>query len=226
MNDTDAIKIENLYFSYDSHNVVLNLKKLRVSKYEKHFLYGPSGHGKSTLLNLIAGVLPHNKGHIQVLGEDYSSLSSHAKNKLRGHKMGHIFQNFNLIPYLNVKENILLPARLFGRGQSWQESLEECHQFIKTLGMSEHANKLPTQLSIGQQQRVAQARALLGRPQLIVADEPTSSLDEKNTDEFMKLLIEHCQKKQLTLLFVSHDHRLKSYFDASTDLNEVNEVAP
>jgi putative ABC transport system ATP-binding protein len=125
---------------------------------------------------------------------------------------------------LNVKENILLPARLFGRSQSWIDSQKECDELMEKLDMTEFAEVKPAQLSLGQQQRVAQARALIGKPELIVADEPTSSLDEKNTAEFMKLLINSCEKKNISLLFVSHDLRLEKYFDKSISLKNINEV--
>lgn len=224
MKEDSVVEISNLSFSYDAKDKVLHIPNFDLKKHEKGFLYGPSGYGKSTLLNLIAGVIPHHEGSLKVLGQDYSSLSSGAKNKLRGQRIGYIFQNFNLIPYLSVKENILLPARLFGRSQTWAQSLEECADLMETLKMTDSANKKPAQLSLGQQQRVAQARALLGRPELIIADEPTSSLDEQNTEEFMKLLISSCEKKNLSLLFVSHDLRLKEYFDSSVSLKEINEV--
>lgn len=220
---TDAIRLQNCQFAYHKNTNVLNIDELTIKKGEKVFLYGPSGHGKSTLLNLIAGVLKASAGKVEVLGQDLSKLNQSARDKLRGEKIGYIFQLFNLIPYLSVKENIELPCLINKkRAQSLTNIEAQALALIESLGLLDLTKKSVTDLSIGQQQRVACARALIGEPEIIIADEPTSALDEKNNKEFMKLLMNEWEKKKFTLLFVSHDERLKSYFDRTISLPEIN----
>lgn len=218
----NAIDLKQCKFSYkNSDKAVINIQDLVIASGEKVFLYGPSGHGKSTLLNLTAGVLKANSGEVMVLGHNLTKLSQTKRDHLRGEKIGYIFQIFNLIPYLSVKENITLPC-IINKKRTAADFDLQAEELIDSLGLREHINKPVTDLSIGQQQRVACARALIGNPQMIIADEPTSSLDEKNTREFMELLMREQEKKKFTLLFVSHDERLKSYFTRSISLPEIN----
>lgn len=216
-----AISLKNCKFSYVQNKLVINIDQLDVPAGEKVFLYGPSGHGKSTLLNLASGVLKADSGVVSVLGSDLTNLSQSKRDHLRGEKIGYIFQIFNLIPYLTVKENIILPC-LINKKRADQDVNKQAEELIDSLGMREHINKKVTDLSIGQQQRVAAARALIGNPEMIIADEPTSALDEKNTKEFMELLMKEWEKRKFTLLFVSHDERLKTYFQRSISLPEIN----
>lgn len=219
---TNAISLKNCKFSYPFHKaLVINIEDLEIKAGEKVFLYGPSGHGKSTLLNLTAGVLRATSGVVRVLGQDMTTLSQSKRDHLRGEKIGYIFQIFNLLPYLSVKENILLPC-LINKGRAKGNYEEEAEELIDSLGLRAHVNKPVTQLSIGQQQRVAAARALIGHPEIVIADEPTSALDEKNTLEFMELLTRIWEKRKFTLLFVSHDERLKHYFSRTFSLAEIN----
>ena len=219
---TKAIVLKNCLFSYNKNNkLVINIDQLDIDSGEKVFLYGPSGHGKSTLLNLTAGVLKANSGVVEVLGQDMTKSSQSKRDRLRGEKIGYIFQIFNLIPYLTVKENIILPC-LINKKRSNDDYDKQAEELIDSLGLREHINKQVTDLSIGQQQRVAAARALIGNPEMIIADEPTSALDEKNTREFMELLMSVWEKKKFTLIFVSHDERLKSYFSRAISLPEIN----
>lgn len=220
---TDAIRLQNCQFSYQKNTNILNIDELIIKKGEKVFLYGPSGHGKSTLLNLIAGVLKASSGNVQVLGQDLSKLNQSARDRLRGEKIGYIFQLFNLIPYLSVKENIELPCLINKKRAKLHSNIEQqAKDLIESLGLIDLTKKSVTDLSIGQQQRVACARALIGEPEIIIADEPTSALDENNNKEFMKLLMNEWEKKKFTLLFVSHDERLKTYFDKTISLPEIN----
>ena len=219
---TKAISLKKCLFSYNqSHKLVINIDQLDIESGEKVFLYGPSGHGKSTLLNLTAGVLKANSGEVTVLGQDMTKLSQSKRDHLRGEKIGYIFQIFNLIPYLTVKENIVLPC-VINKKRANEDYDIQAEDLIDSLGLREHINKKVTDLSIGQQQRVAAARALIGNPEMIIADEPTSALDEKNTREFMELLMSVWEKKKFTLIFVSHDERLKSYFSRAISLPEIN----
>lgn len=226
---TTSILIKDLKFSYKPHKnksapLVLAIDELEIKASEKVFLYGPSGYGKSTLLNILAGVLEVKSGHVEVLGKDLHLLPQGARDHLRGENVGYIFQIFNLIPYLNIKENIVLPCLINKKRGAGTDFNAQADELIETLGLTEHAFKNVTDLSIGQQQRVAAARALIGNPQLIIADEPTSSLDEKNTAEFMNLLLNEWEKRRFTLIFVSHDTRLKNYFPRTISLPDINKI--
>lgn len=219
-----AIEIKNLNFGYQHDKPIIKIENLSIKTGEKVFIYGPSGYGKSTLLNLISGVLNFSEGDIQVLDKKIKELSVSKKDILRGSEIGYIFQIFNLIPYLNIKENIVLPCMINKERAHGRDFHTQADELIQKLNLSEHVSKNPTELSIGQQQRVAQARALIGNPKIVIADEPTSSLDEKNTIEFMNLLISEWEKRKFTLVFVSHDERLKKYFDRSISLPEINKA--
>lgn len=220
------LDIKNLRFSYDPKQPrLLDIPAFSLSPGETVFLYGPSGTGKSTLLNLIAGVLKPSTGEIQFNQKDFSSLSAARRDRIRGENMGYIFQSFNLVPYLSAFENILLPTKLYSKGIPSTRYEEEANLLIEKLNLTTVKNQRASSLSIGQQQRVAQARALLTSPLLLIADEPTSSLDSENTSEFMKVLCETAENKKMTLLFVSHDKRLESYFDRSVDLRSLNQGA-
>ena len=226
---TSSILLKNLKFSYEpKHNkpapLVLNINELDILSGEKVFLYGPSGFGKSTLLNIMAGVLEIKSGSVEVLGKNLHDISQGARDHLRGENVGYIFQIFNLIPYLNIRENIVLPCLINKKRAGGMDFYAQADELIRTLGLTEHAEKNVTDLSIGQQQRVAAARALIGNPKLIIADEPTSSLDEKNTSEFMNLLLTEWEKRKFTLVFVSHDTNLKKYFPRTISLPDINKI--
>lgn len=226
---TTSILVKDLRFSYKPQKntpapLVLSIDELEILAGEKVFLYGPSGHGKSTLLNILAGVLEVKTGQVEVLGTNLHSISQGKRDHLRGENIGYIFQIFNLIPYLNIRENIVLPCLINKKRGAQIDFYAQADELIQTLGLTEHAEKNVTDLSIGQQQRVAAARALIGNPQLIIADEPTSSLDEKNTTEFMNLLLTEWEKRKFTLVFVSHDTGLKKYFPKTLSLPDINKI--
>tara|TARA_B100000959_G_scaffold17004_1_gene16499 strand:- start:1698 stop:2387 length:690 start_codon:yes stop_codon:yes gene_type:complete len=221
-----AINMQNLSFHYEDAHPILKLDVFEVKKQEKIFIYGPSGCGKSTLLGLIAGVFLPQQGTLEVFGLDFCSTSRSKRDKIRGKEIGYIFQTFNLIPYLSCLENILLPCIVTRqRKNKITGPLEqEAALLAEHLNLTEVLHKKARQLSVGQQQRVAAARALIGNPQLVIADEPTSSLDGKNTNEFLKLLLREWEEKQFTLVFVSHDERLANDFNRSVSLPELNRI--
>lgn len=216
------IELDDVKFSYHQKGNVFNIKDFKVQKGEKVFLYGPSGSGKSTLLNLISGILSPFAGKLEILGYNFAKMSVKEKDKVRGDFIGYIFQSFNLIPYLTSYENIELPLRLSQLKKSkvvgFSESL---NKFSKKLKIEHLLQKNVTQLSVGQQQRVAVARAFIGEPDIIVADEPTSALDRGVTKELMELLIDEHKDKSFTLLFVSHDMQLAKYFDRVISIDEI-----
>lgn len=203
------------------------MPELRVEREERVFIFGPSGSGKTTLLGLLTGVLAPGRGEVRILGTDIGALPAGRRDAFRAEHVGYIFQMFNLIPYLNVLENISLPCRLSARrrGRLKGEGVDEAaSRLAKRLGIADYLDAPVTELSVGQQQRVAAARALIGAPELVVADEPTSSLDADRRAHFLELLFEICGDAGSTLLFVSHDRHLESLFGRSLSLPELNRV--
>jgi len=212
-----AIQLQNLQFSWHLQQApVIDIEEWQVAKGEKVFLYGPSGSGKSTLLNLLAGVLTPVSGKIHILDQDLTHLSSRKKDKFRAKNLGLVFQQFNLLPYLSVTENIKL-AQYFSPGQD-KQLLAEISQ---KLGLSALLEQKAGDLSIGQQQRVAIARALVNQPQILIADEPTSALDTALRNDFIQLLLSVTQ--DTTVVFVSHDQALAEHFDRQQALADINQ---
>jgi putative ABC transport system ATP-binding protein len=195
---------------------------------EQVFVFGPSGCGKSTLLGLIGGVQLAQAGRVRVLQQDLSNMKSSTRDRFRVDHIGFIFQQFNLIPYLSAHENVLLPLRFSARRtQRIQETdiHREADRLLRALDVPPAQATQPARLlSVGQQQRVAAARALIGRPELVIADEPTSSLDAARQQAFLQLLARECAASGASLLFVSHDQRLADGFHRVLDLPSINHV--
>jgi putative ABC transport system ATP-binding protein len=226
-----AIEISKLCFSWDSHVPILEIERLQIDRGERIFIEGPSGSGKSTLLSLIAGVITPQKGTIRIHGRPVSELTGTDRDHFRADHIGYIYQMFNLIPYLSVVENVTLPCRfsLSRRKKAAARSLSfeaEAMRLLKKLGMDGTADitKPATDLSVGQQQRVAAARALIGAPEIIIADEPTSSLDTDHREAFIQLLFKECDRQETTLIFVSHDSSLENLFDRTIRLGDINSI--
>jgi putative ABC transport system ATP-binding protein len=222
-----AVEIKDLLFAYCTPRTVLNIREMVITRGEKVFLHGPSGSGKTTLLGILAGVLKTSQGSVGILGHDFGKLSGAARDRVRGSHIGYIFQMFNLIPYLNVVENIMLPCRISSERRQRLNGapLEQAATSLaERLGIGSIVLERVTDLSVGQQQRVAAARALLGAPELIIADEPTSALDEDQRENFLDLLFNHCRESGSTLVFVSHDRRMVPRFDRALSLPELNRV--
>lgn len=202
---------------------VLDIKEFSLERGERLFLYGASGSGKSTLLSLIAGLLPSSLGVIEVLGRDLSKMGDRAKDRFRAQHIGFVFQQFNLIPYLDVESNIGLAANL--AGLSKQETKRRTAALLDALLIdSRFLNQRADKLSIGQQQRVAVARALVNEPEILIADEPTSSLDEEAKDEFIGLMLRTQQRTGASVIFVSHDRSLIKHFDRTQSMTDINRV--
>ena len=230
--DEAIIDLNKLCFRWkNSSRMLLNIPEFRLKKCEHIFLQGPSGCGKSTLLSLVGGILIPKSGSIKVLGQEISNLSRSGRDAFRVDHIGFIFQLFNLLPYLSIKENVMLPLR-FSKvradraGKTKNDRLNEAQRLLKALGLEEQqTEKNPViELSVGQQQRVAAARALIGNPELIIADEPTSALDMELRHSFLDLLFEECKKSGSTLLFVSHDSSLSDYFATKTSMDKLNNI--
>ena len=183
-------------------------------------LRGESGSGKTTLLNLIAGILKPDSGEISIAGRKISALNEPQRDRLRAESIGYIFQTFNLLQGYTALENVLL-GMSFGPGVDREFALA----LLKRVGLSEKLKHFPRQLSIGQQQRVAVARALANRPKLVLADEPTGNLDHKNGQEALKLIREVCHENGAALLLVSHDREVLAQFETVFDLEKLNRAA-
>lgn len=225
------VTLQGVRFGWGGAAPVLDIGEFRLARRARVFLHGASGSGKTTLLNLIAGMISPQAGSIEVLGTRLDELSGGGRDRFRADHIGFIFQMFNLIPYLGVLENVCLacdfsPHRraraVAARGSVRAEALH----LLGNLDMADPAllGRRVTDLSVGQQQRVAAARALMGSPELVIADEPTSALDADRRSAFIDLLFAECGRAGSALLFVSHDHALAPRFDRSVALGEMNKV--
>jgi putative ABC transport system ATP-binding protein len=226
----DAVAMHGVVFGYEPGHPVLQVDSLRVEEGKRVFLYGPSGSGKTTLLGLITGILRPQQGTCEVLGKQTTKLSMSARDELRGSEMGYIFQSLNLIPYLSVRENIELPCRIHERRRKriTASTLDrEAERIAGRLDIGAFLDRGVKKLSAGQQQRAAIARSVIGKPRLVIADEPTSSLDTDRRERFLELLFEECDEAHATLIFVSHDRSLMDRFDdriAIADINSLNQI--
>ncbi len=207
---------------------MVNIRHLSLKQGESLFLHGPSGSGKSTLLGLLSGILKADSGDVILLGRNFSGMSSHERDLFRGIHIGYIFQMFNLIPYMSVRDNILLPCRMNPRrckGNSDSDVRAEAEALMSELGISAVSGSKASRISTGQAQRAAAARALLGRPEIIIADEPTSALDADHRSAFMETLQKACAHSGSSLIFVSHDHSLAAGFTRSMNIRDQKERA-
>lgn len=213
------IEVSDLKFTYPgSIAPVLDVPAFKLKAGERFFLFGPSGSGKTTFLEILAGILWPQSGKVIVNGIDLVGLTASRKDQFRALHLGIIFQQFNLISYLNVKENIDLPFLFNGKPKD--EVLQD--RLLSKLGISHLKNKIVAELSTGQQQRVAVVRALCSKPELIIADEPTSALDYDHREKFLSLLFELCEEQKATLVFVSHDRSIQKMFSSSASLLDLN----
>ncbi len=220
------IVLNQVVFSYttDSSRCVLNIPSWCVSDQEHVLLVGSSGSGKSTLLNLLSGLLIPSEGAMTVAGHTLEKMNGRERDKFRSTHIGYVAQNFNLIPYLSAADNIKL-ALHFGSNTSNKRFKVEIVELLAQLNISQsHWNRPISQLSIGQQQRIAIARAIINKPKIIIADEPTSSLDQSNRDNFMSILMEATKTHDTTLIFVSHDLSLSRYFDRIDSMSDINKT--
>ena len=205
----ETINLGKIYGKKQTRVNALNDVNLKISKGEFVAIVGPSGSGKSTFLHLIGGLERPSSGTIKVDNKDICCLSDKELAKYRRQKVGFVFQQYNLIPVLNVKENIELPLKL----DNVKVDKNYIEDLMKLLGIEERKDHLPNQLSGGQQQRVAIARALAAKPSIILADEPTGNLDSKTTEEVMDLLKKSIKKYNQTLIMITHNNEIAKKAD-------------
>ncbi|WP_447588954.1 ABC transporter ATP-binding protein [Aquipseudomonas campi] len=228
---TALIELTDLGFAWPGQAELLDIPAFTLQPGESLFLKGPSGSGKTTLLGLLGGVQKPNRGQVRLLGSDLATLSAGARDRFRVDHTGYIFQQFNLLPFLSVRENVELPCR-FSKSRAQRASQrygsvdQAAASLLAHLGLkAELLDRRADSLSIGQQQRVAAARALIGQPELVIADEPTSALDADAREAFLQLLFAECREAGTSLLFVSHDQSLAPLFDRSLSLADLNRAA-
>ena len=216
------IHLSNVRVDYPgtTHKSVLNIPQWKADNGERIFIYGPSGSGKSTFLNLISGMLSATSGSVCVMDNHLNQMKAKQRDKFRGQNIGYVFQQFNLIPYLDAFDNIRLANQFSSTAKVHNSDITD---LLTQLNVpSDNWHTPIKQLSVGQQQRIAIARALINNPKLVIADEPTSSLDPKNRDDFMSLLMSMVSSLNMTLIFVSHDMSLSHYFDRVESLDDIS----
>lgn len=222
------VQLSGLQFTWPGRrSFSLTIEDFSVSRGERLMLIGPSGGGKSTFLSLLAGILTPQRGSVEILGTDITRLSGAARDRFRSEHFGIIFQMFNLLPYGSVIDNVLLPLHF---SKSRRERVRnvgapeaEARRLLEHLGLEPAliSGASAANLSVGQQQRVAAARALIGMPELIIADEPTSALDRSRQADFLKLLFTNAEASGSTLIMVTHDESLSPHFSRVVRLDDI-----
>ena len=222
------LSLTHLQFHWpEQSRPVVDISHLEIAQGEQIFIYGPSGSGKSSLLSLLAGINVPSQGEVSLLGQPFSTLSAKKRDSFRADHIGYIFQNFNLISYLSPIENVML-ATAFSKRRAMHATKQDgsikqsAERLLTALELpQQNWNQSVMSLSIGQQQRVAAARALIGAPEIIIADEPTSALDTDNRERFISLLFQEAKKHHTSIVFVSHDLALAPLFTRSLDITRL-----
>ncbi len=215
------VTIRDLHFSWQASDFHLHLPHLEIPAGTSVAVTGSSGAGKTTLLNIIAGILVADSGSVNVGDTNLSDLSDGERRAFRLRQIGLIFQSFELIDYLNVLDNVLLPARISPALHVTPDLRSHAGELLKGVGLERFADRSVTRLSQGERQRVAICRALLSTPSLLLADEPTGNLDPESTQRIVEILFDHVRQSGTTLLMVSHDHSLLPQFDSVIDFNSL-----
>ncbi len=226
---SDIVEMSDVSFAWPGRaGFSLTIDRFTLKRGHKVLLLGPSGGGKSTLLSLLAGIVTPKAGRIEILGTDITRLSGARRDRFRAEHIGVIFQMFNLLPYGSALDNVVLPLAFAPerrrRASHEHDAESEARRLLTALGLpEERIERSAAELSVGQQQRVAAARALIGRPELIIADEPTSALDEHAKARFLELLFQQLDAAGASLLMVSHETELGGYFDETIRLEDLIE---
>lgn len=224
--NTPAVKLSDVEFAWPGRSAFdIGVPEFEMRKGERLFLFGESGAGKSTLLSLICGIVEADSGTVNVLGNDLGKLSGTGRDRFRAEHVGVVFQMFNLLPYASPRDNIFLPLSFAParRERAGPDPEMEADRLAESMGLAANllTRRTSTDLSVGQQQRVAVARALIGNPPLIIADEPTSALDTNAQQHFIDLLFSQLDQTGSSLIMVSHDMRLSEKFDRTVQLADI-----
>lgn len=221
---TAVLQISDLIKRFENPDggslTVLDLERFEIHANEQVALIGQSGGGKTTLLHLIAGLLVADRGSIKVDGTELTRLSEQGRDRFRASVIGYVFQTFNLLPAFSALENVRL-GMTFGHGR---QDVSRAARLLERVGLADRANYRPSQLSVGQQQRVSIARALAGKPKLLLADEPTANVDPKSAENVLDLIRTSCREEGIALLIVTHDMEIASLFDRVEKLDEINKA--
>ena len=219
------IDISALQFGYPDGDFRLEIPSFCVRPGEKFAVIGPSGSGKTTLLNLVSGIITPNSGEVRVAGTDIGGMGDAHRRAFRIRNIGFVFQDFELLDYLSVLDNILHPYRITGALRLDRKVRERAQWLAETLGVGDKLKRHPDHLSRGEKQRVAICRALLPEPQLLLADEATGNLDPPNKARILDLLFDMVDTHGATLLAVTHDHELLPRFDRVVDFADFQSTA-
>ncbi len=215
------IEINDLTFEYPGSDFRFNLNSLNIKSGEKVALIGPSGYGKTTLLNLLSGILEPIRGTIHLNGTEVTKLADSQRRNFRITNIGFVFQNFELIEYLNVLDNIILSYRINPSLNMNREVIDRAETISEQLGLGDKLKRNVGKLSQGEMQRVAICRAILNNPKIILADEPTGNLDPQNKEKIMEILFDYSSRENATLITVTHDHSLLKGFDEVLDMQQL-----
>jgi putative ABC transport system ATP-binding protein len=216
------IELSHIKFEYRQSGFRLQFDSVKAGSKKAVALIGPSGCGKTTLMSLIAGILPSQEGNILINNARIHQLSDKQRRLFRIQNIGFVFQDFALLEYLNLYENILHPYRINAALTLDPGVKERARNLAERVGISTRLKNYPGQTSIGEQQRCAIARALLNEPSVILADEPTGNLDPKNKKAILEILLQYVQDHEATLLVATHDYDLLEYFDETIDFKTLN----
>jgi len=220
-NDSTMIEINSLEVEFDSGKEalkVLDVPHWQVQQKDQVALFGPSGSGKSTFLHVLAGLLPVTRGRVMVCGHSLEGMSESERDHFRSQYIGYIYQNYNLLQGYTALENVLMGMTFSPRKSDRQEA----KHLLEEVGLSHRLDYYPSQMSFGEQQRVAVARALANRPQLLLADEPTASLHPVNKEDVLRLLREICERYGCTLVLVTHEREIIALFEKTVTFLEFN----
>ena len=220
-NEKQILQIEDLKFWYTGKGFQLEISNLKINKGSKVAILGKSGSGKTTLAHLISGILKPQSGLIRFMGQDISDLSDGERRAYRIKNIGFIFQEFELIEYLSVLDNLILPYKLNKSLSLNEETINKAKAIAERIEIENKLHKYPNQLSGGERQRLATARALITSPALVIADEPTGNLDTQTANKVISEIINQSSKSNSTLLMITHDPRLLESFDQVIDLNKL-----
>ncbi len=220
------LRLQNVCKAYvepdGSQLPILEIPEFHVAAGEQMVLVGRSGSGKTTLLQIIAGISRPDSGLVQIAGLDITQLSEAGRDRFRAERIGYVFQTFNLLPAFSALENVLLGMTFTRTGRDATRS----EDLLKRVGLGHRLTHRPTALSVGEQQRVAVARALANRPKVLLADEPTANVDTANQQQIIDLLRETCAEEEIALVMVTHTQEVTSQFDRVDHLAEINQVRP
>ena len=220
------IDLKNVEMTYDDNGTKINalkIKKIAVKDGEKVAIIGSSGCGKTTLFNLISGMIVPTKGNVIVEDVDLTTLKENERDLFRANHIGYIFQDFNLFPDFTVLQNVVLPMS-FSKRYEKKEMEEEALSILKRVGLEKKINQKVKTLSGGEKQRVAIARSIVNKPNIILADEPTGNLDYKNGEKIMRLIMQIADEEKATLLVITHNNSQLEMFDRNINIEEINEA--